>query len=162
MNGYISKSYIKEKNLKLIKKILLDCGLEEKEDEGFHYLFKIIKSNKKIEPNIDYKNICDSINDSIGQIHWFDKNINNSKYYFEIIGYEITEKTEKNFKFNFTVYHYTGTKYEFCINFPDENLIEDNEELFKNMVLNFLDNKINTLEEFATFEEYNNLNKMLK
>lgn len=103
MNEYINKSYIKEKNLKLIKNILLDCGLEEKDDKGFHYLFKIIKSNKKIEQNIDYHNICDSIEDSSGRIHYFDKSINNSKYYFEIIGYEITQKTEKFFKFNFIV-----------------------------------------------------------
>ena len=119
MNGYVSKSYIKERNLKLIKKILLDCGLEEKDDKGFHYLFKIIKSNKKIEPNIDYHNICDSIND-------------------------------------------TGTKYEFCINFPNHILIENDEEMFKNMVLNFLDDRINILEDFATFEEYNKINELLK
>lgn len=162
MNEYINKSYIKEKNLKLIKNILLDCGLEEKDDKGFHYLFKIIKSNKKIEQNIDYHNICDSIEDSSGRIHYFDKSINNSKYYFEIIGYEITQKTEKFFKFNFIVYHYTGTKYEFCINFPEEILIENDEEMFKNMVLKFLDNKINILEEFATFEEYNKINELLK
>ncbi len=162
MGGYIRDSYIKEKNLKIIKQVLLDCGAEEKDDEGFHYLFKIIKSNKKIEPNIDYHNICDRIIDSSGQIHWFDKSVNNSKYYFEIIGYEITEKTEKFFRFKFIIYHYTGSKYEFRINFPEELLIEDNEENFKSIVLDFLDNKINIFEDYATFEDYNKITKLLK
>lgn len=162
MNGYISKSHIKEKNLKLIKKILLDCGLEEKDDGGLCFLFKVIKSNKKIEPNVDYHNICDWISDSNEQIHRFDKIVNNQKYYFEIIGYEGIENTEKFFKFHFMVYHYTGSKYEFWVNFPDELLIEDDEKKFKDMVLNFLDNKINTIENYATFEEYNKINELLK
>ena len=34
--------------------------------------------------------------------------------------------------------------------------------MFKNMVLNFLDDRINILEEFATFEEYNKINELLK
>ncbi len=162
MNGYVSKSYIKERNLKLIKKILLDCGLEEKNDKGFYFLFKAIKSNKKIEQDVDYKNICDRICGSTEQIYWFDKIVNNQKYYFEIIGYESIENTEKSFKFRFIVYHYTGSKYEFWVNFPDEILIEDDEKNFKNMVLNFLDNKINTIENYATFEEYNKINELLK
>ncbi len=162
MNGYASKSYIKERNLKLIKKILLDCGLEEKNDGGFYFLFKAIKSNKKIEQDIEYENICDRICGSAEQIYRFDKIVNNQKYYFEIIGYESIENTEKYFVFHFIVYHYTGSKYEFWVKFPDEILIEDDEENFKNMVLNFLDNKINTIENYATFEEYNKINELLK